>query len=101
MWDCFKVLSQSDAFTLVKAIRTIYGLDLVSISYPDIEIAIDVPEAEVTFTLVTNKKHKGKGKVFFFPFISLSDFRNKTAYFIGSPSSYNCDNLSSLQTSNI
>jgi len=85
----------------VKAMRTIYSLDLVSISYPDIRIAVDVPEAEVTFTLVTNKKHKGKGKASFFSFISPSDFRSKTAYFIGSSSFYSCNNLSSLQTSKI
>jgi len=94
-------LSQPNASTLVKAIRTIYSLDLVSISYPDIEIAVDIPEAEVTFTLVTNKKHNGKGKAFSLHSMSSSTFRSKTAYFMGFSSSYNCGNLSSLQTSNI
>jgi len=64
----------------VKAIRTIYSLDLASIPYLDIEIAVDVPETEVTFTLVTNKKHKRNSKVSSFPSISSSDFRSKTLF---------------------
>ena len=61
--DYFKVLSQYDTPTLVEVIRTIYGPDLVPIFSPNIEIAGDVPEAkEVAFTLVFNKKHKGKSK---------------------------------------
>ena len=44
--------------------RTIYGPVPVPTSSPDIEMAVDVPEAKaVAFTLVTNKKHKSKGKV--------------------------------------
>ena len=47
----------------MEVIRTIYGPDLVPIFSPNIEIAGDVPEAkEVAFTLVFNKKHKGKSK---------------------------------------
>jgi len=54
-------LFQHHTFTLVEAIRTIYGSDLVPTFSSDVEIAIDVSEAkEVAFTLATNKKHKEK-----------------------------------------
>ena len=45
--------------------RTVYGSNPVPTSSSDVEINIDVPEAEeVAFTLVTNKKRdKGKAKV--------------------------------------
>jgi len=44
--------------------RTVYGPVPVPTSSPDVEMAVDAPEAEeVTFTLVTNKKRKDKGKV--------------------------------------
>ena len=44
--------------------RTVYSPVPVPTSFPDVEMAVNAPEAEeVTFTLVTNKKHKGKGKV--------------------------------------
>ena len=51
---------------LVKAIRNIYSPDLILTSSSNIKITIDILEAEeVTFTLVFNKKHKRKSKVFF------------------------------------
>ena len=63
-WDRFKISPQSDAPTLVEAMRTVYGPVPVPTPSPDVEMAVDAPEAEeVAFTLVTNKKHKGKGKV--------------------------------------
>ena len=63
-WDRFKVSLQTNAFTLVEAMRTVYGPNPISTPSPDVEMDVDAPEAEeVTFTLVTNKKHKGKGKV--------------------------------------
>ena len=62
--DHFKILPQPDAPTLVEAMRTVYSPVPVPTSFPDMEMAVNAPEAEeVTFTLVTNKKHKGKGKV--------------------------------------
>jgi len=66
-----KFLPQSNTSTLEEAIRTIYS--------PNIEMAINVLEAEeVTFTLVSNKKHKEKNKVSFLPSISSSNSRSKT-----------------------
>ena len=63
-WDRFMISPQPDAPTLVEAMRTVYGPVPVPTPSPDVEMAVDAPEAkEVTFTLVTNKKHKGKGKV--------------------------------------
>ena len=65
-WDRFKISPQPDAPTLVEAMRTVYGPVPVPIPTPspDVEMAIDAPEAEeVAFTLVTNQKRKGKGKV--------------------------------------
>ena len=60
-WDRFKISPQPDAPTLVEAIRTVYGPVPVPTPTPDVEMAVDAPEAEeVAFTLVTNKKHKGK-----------------------------------------
>ena len=52
----FKVSSQSDASTLVKVIRIIYGSNLILTPFPDIEIAVNVLKVEgVAFTLVINK----------------------------------------------
>ena len=64
-WDCFKVSSQTNAPTLVKAMRTVYGPNPISTPSPDVEMDVDVPEAEeVAFTLITNKKGgKGNAKV--------------------------------------
>jgi len=43
-------------------------------------MAVDIPEAEeFTFTLVSNKKHKEKSKVFSLPSMSSSDSKNKTS----------------------
>ena len=47
--------------------KTVYGPVSVPTPSPDVEIAVDTPEMEeVAFTLITNKKYKDKGKVFFF-----------------------------------
>ena len=63
-WDRFKISPQPDAPTLVEAMRTVYGPVPVPTPSPDVEMAVDAPEAEeVAFTLVTNQKRKGKGKV--------------------------------------
>ena len=63
-WDCFKISPQPDAPTLMEAMRTVYSSVPIPTPSPDVEMAIDAPEAEeVAFTLVTNKKHKSKGKV--------------------------------------
>ena len=44
--------------------RTVYGPIPVPTPSSDVEMAVDTPEAEeVAFTLVTNQKRKGKGKV--------------------------------------
>ena len=77
-WSHFKVSSQPDTSTLVKAIRNIYGSNSVSTFSPDIEMVVDIPEAKVTFTLVSKKKYKGKRKPFFLPFIYSSDYMSKT-----------------------
>jgi len=47
--------------------KTVYGPVLILTPSPNIEMAVDAPEMEeVAFTLITNKKYKDKGKVFFF-----------------------------------
>jgi len=44
--------------------RTVYGPVPIPTPSPDVEMAVDAPEAEeVVFTLVTNQKRKSKGKV--------------------------------------
>ena len=56
----------------MEAIKTVYGPVLIPTPSPDIKMAVDVPEMEeVAFTLITNKKYKDKGKVFFFSVINL------------------------------
>ena len=68
-WDHFKISPQPDAPTIVEAMKTVYGPVSVPTPSPDVEIAVDAPEMEeVAFTLITNKKYKDKGKVFFFFF---------------------------------
>ena len=63
-WDHFKVSSQPNSPSLVKAMRTLYGPNLPQESFPDTEMAVDQPAVEdAPFTTVTNKKSKGKGKV--------------------------------------
>ena len=63
-WDRFKISPQPDTPTLVEAMRTVYGPSPVPTPSPDVEMAVNAPEVEeVAFTLVTNKKCKGKGKV--------------------------------------
>ena len=47
----------------MEAIRTIYGYNIIPMSFPDIEMVVDVSEdKEVAFTLNNNKKHKEKSK---------------------------------------
>ena len=63
-WDLFKISSQSDASTLIEAMWTVYGSNPIPTSFPNIEMAVDIPEAkEVAFILVTNKKSKRKTNV--------------------------------------
>ena len=63
-WDCFKVSPQPDSPSLVKAMRTFYGPNLPQEPSLDTEMAVDQPAVEeASFTTVTNKKSKGKGKV--------------------------------------
>ena len=46
--------------------------------FPDVEMSIDVPEAEkVAFILVTNKKHKRKDKASFLSSMYFSNSRSK------------------------
>jgi len=67
-WDCFKISPQTNAPTLVEAMRTVYGPNPIPTPSPDVDIEVDVPEVEeVTFILVTNKKGKGKAKASFSP----------------------------------
>jgi len=62
-WDRFKVSPQTNALTLVEAMRTVYGPNPIPASSSDVKIEVDILEVEeVAFTLVTNKKSKGKGK---------------------------------------
>ena len=74
-WNYFKILSQSNTLTLVKAMRTIDSSNLILMSSPNIKMAINLQE--VTFTLVTNKKYKRKSKASSLLFIFFSDFRSK------------------------
>ena len=56
-WDRFKVLPQTNAPTLIEAMRTVYSPNPISTPSPNVEMDVDVPDAkEVAFTLVTNKK---------------------------------------------
>ena len=60
---------------LLLLIKTVYGPDPILILSLDVKIAVDALEAEeVTFTLVTNKKNKGKVKA---SSLSFTDFRSK------------------------
>jgi len=59
--------------------RTIHGPDFVLTPSPNIEMTINTSETKgITFTLVTNKKHKKKQKASFLLFISSSNSRSKT-----------------------
>jgi len=50
-------------------------------------MSVDVPEAEeVTFTLVSNKKHKEKSKVSSLPSMSSSDSKNRILLILWAPS---------------
>ena len=79
-WDRFMISPQPDALTFVEAIRTVYGPVPVLTPSPDVEIAVDIPEAEeVAFTLVTNKKYKSKNKVPSPLSRTSPDFKSKTS----------------------
>jgi len=85
-WDCFKISLQPDAPTLVEAMRTVYGPVPVSTPSPNVEMAVDAPEAEeVAFTLVTNQKRKSKDKVLFPSSGTPSDSRSKTSLVLKAP----------------
>ena len=63
-WDHFEVSPQPNFFTIIE---DIYGPDLILTPSPNIEMAVDIPEAEeVAFTLVTNKKCKRKDNFLLF-----------------------------------
>jgi len=85
-WDRFKVSPQTNASTLIEAMRTVYGPNPISTPSPNVEMDADAPEAEeVAFTLVTNKKGgKGKAKVSSPP---LTNSRNKIPLVSRAPSS--------------
>jgi len=64
-WDRFKILPQPNSPSLVEAMRTLYGPNLPQEPSLDTEMAVDQPAVEeAPFTTITNKKSKGKGKVF-------------------------------------
>ena len=87
--DCFKISSQSNTSTLVEAIRTVYGPNPILTSSPNVEMAVDVLEAEkVILTLITtNKKHKEKNKAPFFLSVFSTISRSKISLVL-QPSSY-------------
>jgi len=96
-WDHFKVLPQPNVSTIIEAI---YGPDLILTPSPDIEMAVDIPEAEeVAFTLVTNKKCKRKDKfLLFIPYLPLTlEAIHHSFYRLSSLQS--CKNSSSLKIS--
>jgi len=63
-WDCFKISPQPNSPSLVEAMRTLYGPNVLQELSLDTEMAVDQPAVEeALFTTVTNKKSKGKGKV--------------------------------------
>jgi len=60
-WDHFKISPQPDSPSLVETMRTLYGPNLPQELSLDTEIAVDQPVVEeAPFTVVTNKKSKGK-----------------------------------------
>ena len=74
-WNHFKISPQSNAFTFVEAMRTVYSPNLIPTQFSDVKMAIDVPETEeIAFTLVTNKNSKKKAKAFS---LSSTDSKNK------------------------
>jgi len=63
-WDRFKISPQPDSPSLVEAMRTLYGSNVLQELSLNTEMAVDQPAVEeAPFTTVTNKKSKGKGKV--------------------------------------
>ena len=66
--------------------RGLYGPIPVPTPSPDIEMAVDVPEVkEIAFTLITNQKHKGKGKVSSSLSGTLPDSRSKILLVLRAP----------------
>ena len=64
-------------------IKTVNGPNPIPILSLDVKIVVDAPEAEeVTFTLVTNKKSKGKVKASSLPF---TNFRSKILLILRAP----------------
>jgi len=45
-WDCFKISPQYDAFTLIETMKTVYNPDSIPMPFSDVEITVDIPEAE-------------------------------------------------------
>jgi len=70
----------------VKAMRTIYGSNLIPTPFSDVEIAINIPKAkEVLFTLVTNKKCMEKRKNSSLSFMSFSNSKYKELLILQAP----------------
>ena len=65
--DYFKILPQADALSLIEVIKTLYGPNLPQELSSDMEMAVDelLVVEEALFTIVTNKKSKGKKRPFF------------------------------------
>jgi len=86
-WDRFKISPQSDAPTLVEAMRTVYGPVSIPTPSSNVEMAVDALEVEeVAFTLVTNQKHKSKNKVLSPLSRILPDSRSKISLVSRAPS---------------
>ena len=80
-------MPQLDAPTLIEAIRTIYGPVSIPTPSSNVEMAVNAPEVEeVSFTLVTNQKCKGKGKIPSPLSGTPPDFKNKTLLVSRAPS---------------
>ena len=63
-WDHFKISPQPNSPSLVEAMRTLYGPNVLQEPSLNTEMAVDqLAVEEASFTTVTNKKSKGKGKV--------------------------------------
>ena len=66
--------------------KTVYDPIPIPTSSPDVEIAVDALEVEeVTFTLATNQKHKGKGKISSPLSRTLPDSRSKISLVLRTP----------------
>ena len=60
--------------------RTIHSSNLILISSFNVKIAVNILEAEVAFTLVTNKKYKRRSKAFSLYSIFFSNFKSKILF---------------------